>query len=218
MLKTILSALALLATLSLASPARAAVAQIDLGPAILAPGSASFEVSLLFTGPPGDNIQAIQLALGGSSPALTANGTDFGRFSFTPDASTLPAWIELLPVSTGVGLYAPDDPIAGPFLAPALAPQRLGTLSVSLAGLPAGAALRVSLAGGDPGLVTDLGGVTGGDFVTSFADAAGLNLLTLGQPDGVGFTTPAVIPEPASAGLALLAAVGILLARRTAWH
>ncbi|MCX5661642.1 MAG: PEP-CTERM sorting domain-containing protein [Planctomycetota bacterium] len=206
------AALIALAALALPLPALAATAQVDLGPATVSSGAAHFAVSVLFTGAPGDQIEAVQLSVTGSSADLTAGGTDFSRFSFDIDAATLPGWIELLSVNTGLGLIAPNDPVLGPFLLPGGASQHIGTLNVSLAGLPSGGTPIVSLGGGDPGLTTDVGGTIGGSLVPSFAGSTA-HTVSLGQPDGVAIPPSTNVPEPASAAMTLLLA-GALLARR----
>lgn len=192
-----------LALLAAPGVARAEFASFDLGTPTVTPTSAVIPVSLTFTGGAGDEIVVIQLSVLGSSDALTGGGTDFGRFSFALNGTTLPGWTELAPISTfGVGLYGPSDPVGGPFLSPGGGPIELGTLTVDLTGIAAGQALLVTLAGGPPGLSTDAGGLIGGSPVDSFAS---LGLVGFNPPDGVTFTS---VPEPA--GLRLLA-VGVLL-------
>jgi hypothetical protein len=182
----------------LVAPCPAQMATFDLGTPIVTPTTASFDVSLLFNGAPADTIEALQLSILGSDPLLTANGTDFSRFTFNLNPTTLPGWSELSPIGLlGVGLYAPADPIAGPFLSPGASPADLGTLTVDLTGIAPGTDLFVTLAGGPPGLGTDVGGTLGGADVPSFA-ANGL--VAFNQPDGVRFQTSGV-PEPGSLSL-----------------
>src|SRR3954453_2502730 len=82
-------AISLLGLAALAGPstARAAMASFDLGAPTVTATSASFEVSLTFTGDPTDTINAIQLSVLGSSDELTAAGTDFSRFAFAPNGT-----------------------------------------------------------------------------------------------------------------------------------
>src|SRR5262245_39445087 len=112
---------------------------VALGTPTVTATSARFPVLITFPGSAGDDIEAIQLSVLGSSPLLTAGGTNFSRFDFTPSPATLPGWTALLPLSaSGVGLFAPLDPLAGPFLLPNLGAQTVGTLAVTLAGIPGG--------------------------------------------------------------------------------
>lgn len=198
--------------IGLAREARAASATFALGPPTVTAFEATFAVELSFLGDPADAIEAIQLGVLDSDPLLTAGGTDFGRFSFDLDAATLPGWVELAPIGLlGVGLYGPADPVSGPFLSPSASPYAIGTLRIDLTGLPAATDLLVTLAGGPPGLGTDVGGIVEGEFVPSFAaDDGTLATLAFAQPNGVVFTT--VVPEPAS--LALLGLGGLALASR----
>lgn len=213
MFKAAFRNLALLAVVAgapiFASPALAATATVELGPANITAGAAKFDVSVLFSGAAGDQIEAVQLAVTGSSANLTGAGTDFTRFSFAVDPATIPGWFELAPISGGVSLLVAGDPVTGPFLHPAAGAQRIGTLSVSLAGLAEGTPFVVTLAGGEPGLGTDVGGTIGGDLVPSFS-ASAANTINFSQPDGVQATVPTTttIPEPATAGAALLLVAG----------
>jgi hypothetical protein len=219
MLRTIAFVLAAAGSLALTGPARAGlVTSFDLQSAGVNGSTASFNVLLDFPGAPGDQIQALQLGVAGSDPLLTANGTDFSRFSFTPDASTLAGWLELVPLGGGgLGLYAPADPVNGPFLDPSANSILLGTLSVDLTGLPGGANVFVSLAGGVPGLGTDAGGVIGGNLVPSFAADGSVVSVEFADPNGVVFTVPtgnAAVPAPAGLPLALVGAASLLGYRR----
>jgi hypothetical protein len=188
---------------------RGAIATFALGTPTVTPAQATFDVELAFEGDPGDTIEAIQLGVLDSDPLLTAGGTDFSRFAFTLDTATLPDWIELAPIGlAGVGLYAPIDPVSGPFLSPSASPYALGTLTIDLTGLSAGSEVFVTLAGGSPGLGTDVGGTVGGELVPSFAADGQLGQLAFTEPNGVSFT---IIPEPGSLvllGLGLLGLAG----------
>jgi hypothetical protein len=185
----------------------AAIVSFDLSAPAFANGSAAFDVGLSFSGDPTDTIEAIQLSVFGSDPLLTLNDTAFDRFSFAPSGATLPGWLELSPLSTGLGLYAPVDPIAGPFLAPSASPYHLGTLSVDVTGIAAGTPLLVTLSGGPPGLGTDVGGLVAGILVPSFAAAdPAVATVSFTQPAGIVFPSPAVA-EP---GLMMLLTLGFV--------
>jgi hypothetical protein len=212
--------LLLLAAVAALTPAvgrAAVVVSLDLGTPAVTATTATVPVSLTFTGAAGDNLQAVQLSVLGSSPLLTAGGTAFGRFAFALDPTAAPGWAELVGVGAGgVGLYAPLDPVAGPFLPPGS--YALGTLTVDLTGLPGGAAVTVSLAGGPPGLGSDAGGEVGGVLVPSFAAAdPTVALLSYGPGGGsAAFTVPAAaaVPEPTSLTAIGVFASGLLLYRQ----
>jgi hypothetical protein len=212
-------------------PAGAAImVDIDLSGATVTAAQADFQVSLLFAGAPTDQIEAYQLSIFGSDPLLTAGDTDFSRFSYTPANSPTPldTWTSAGTISiAGTDLGFPINP-AGPFITPPVTPIVLGVLSVDLSGLAPGTALRVTLAGGLPGLATDVGGTFGGTFAPSLAAAADPNLqLTFSDPSGVSFavagSTSDVIPEPASlmtwTALVVLAGgfLGWRRSRRAVW-
>jgi len=187
----------------------------DLRPVSVTPGQATFDLFLTFPGAAGDVIQAVNLSAFGSSPVLTGNDTDFSRFAFGMDSTTLQGWDELVLMSTGRGFYAPGDPVNGPFVAAAAAPQRLGQLAVDLAGLPAGSYF-VTLAADGPDFGTDLAGVIGGVDVFSFRNSQE-HQLVFAQPDGVSFRVEgAVVPEPLTlvGGMIGFAAAGIQALRR----
>jgi hypothetical protein len=181
--------------------------------------SATFHVSLTFTGAPADTVEALQLSVYGSSPALTKNDTDFTRFAFVPNSSSLPGWLEFSPISTGLVFYAPADPINGPFLSPSASPIDLGVLSVDLAGLSPKTSLLVTLNAGPSALNTDLGGTIGGTIVFSFAAAdPAIVSLQFTQPSGVTFATPgpapaAAVPEPRTIALAACGLLGAIVQR-----
>jgi hypothetical protein len=200
-----------------ALPANAAImADFDLGPATVTPTQASFDVTLSFAGNAGDQIEAYQLSILGSSSLLTAGGTDFSRFSYTPANSPAPldAWTTSGTISiTGTELGFPTDPVAGPFITPAVTPIVLGTLIVNLTGIAPGTALNVTLAGGVPGLETDVGGTFDGVFVPSVAAAGDPGLqLTFSDPGGVSFATSAPPPGGAIPEMTSLFTWGGLLA------
>jgi hypothetical protein len=89
-----------------ASPA-AVIVTFDLQPTGVTTRTATFDVLLTFPDAPGDTIEALQLGITGSDPALTADGTNFGRFSFALNPATLPGWAELVPLSGGASASTP---------------------------------------------------------------------------------------------------------------
>ena len=185
-----------------------------LGTPTVAAGSATFDVTVDFAGADGDLIEVLQLSLLGSDPLLTENDTDFNRFSFLLDGIALPGWQEFVPVSLlGIGLYAPLDPISGPFLGPTTGPTSIGTLNVALAGITPGTALLVTLAGGPPGLQTDAGGTIGGVTVELLSSN---DMVAFNNPEGVPFTAPETqgVPEPSSF-VAMIAMGGLVMWVRT---
>ncbi|MFO0954534.1 MAG: PEP-CTERM sorting domain-containing protein [Isosphaeraceae bacterium] len=186
--------------------ATAAFVTFDLSAPTVTATTATFEVFMAFSGGASDRVEAIQLSVLGSSPALTAS--NFSRFSFTPSATGLPGWVELAPIAgTGFNLLAPLDPVNGPFLAPSATPYDLGTLRVNVAGL-AGQSLVLTLAGGTPGVNgTDAGGVVNGAFIPSFATAGQAAQVAFTEPGGVRFS---VVPEPSGAALLGLGVASLL--------
>lgn len=212
-----LSVLAAITLLSCANHAWAgAVTTFNLSQLTVSGTSASFDVSLTFSGAPTDTIEALQLSVFGSSPLLTNGDTDFSRFGFVPNASSLPGWLEFSPISTGLAFYAPADPINGPFLSPSASPIDLGILSVDLTGLPPNTDLNVTLNGGPAGLGTDLAGTIAGMTAFSFANAdPAIVSLQFAQPDGVSFATPATsVPEPSTFSLLMYGLFGLMVGVR----
>ena len=190
--------------------ATGAIATFDLGAPVVTPQQARIPVSLGFSGDPSDTIEAIQLSVLGSDSLLTASGTNFSRFSFYLNTTTLPNWHELVSVgSFGVGLYAPQDPISGPFLNPSASPYALGTLTIDLANLPTDRQVLVTLADGPPGLDTDVGGTVNGALVPSFAASGQVAQVAFTEPSGVSFFTTSV-PEPGSLTLLGLGVLGLV--------
>lgn len=186
------------AMIALASPARpAAVLTFDLALTSQDDHAATFDVALSYSpDTPSDAIDALQIGVVGSADALTSNGSDFSRFSFALDAATLPGFAELAPIdASGVGLYF-DLAGTGIGLSPA-STIHLGVLTVDLTGLGPGT-YTVSLLG-PPGLGSDAAGTVGGVAVDSFAAAdPSLAVVVFAQPNGVGVTIGAVVPEPIS--------------------
>jgi hypothetical protein len=159
---------------------------------------ATFDVSMTLTSSAGDNVQAFQLGLAGNGTDLVAGGTNFSLFKFTLNTTSLTNWVELVPVqNTGLGLYGPTDPVAGPFISPGT--HDLGTLSIITSGLAPGSSHTLTLANGPTGLQTDVGGSVGGVLVPSF-DAS--TSATVGfSPASVTFTIPSngpSVPLPAA--------------------
>jgi hypothetical protein len=154
-------------------PCRAGTATFSLGTPVVTAGEADIGISLLFSGNPGDTIEAIQLSVLGSDPLLTANGTDFSRFAFDLNATTLPGWLANPTIdAVGLAFLFPSDPISGPFLSPSATPYDLGTLKLNLDGLPTGQTLFVTIEDGPAGSQTDAGGTVNGNFIPSFRDGA----------------------------------------------
>lgn len=199
--------------------------EFDLAVNSVTSSQASLDVSLQFTGDPGDQIEGYQLSVIGSDPLLTNGGTDFSRFGFVPNTSVAPlsSWLGSGTLATsGLELGFPLDPLFGPFLLPSSSPLTLGTILVDLTGLAVNAPLHVSLNAGIPGLDTDVFGTFGGTFVPSLAAEGNPDLvLAFADPSGVQFTTPTVnggvVPEPGSLVIWCLAGmvlVGNLWRRR----
>ncbi len=197
--------IALLAVVSVChwAPSQAGVVTFQFGlstPTVTAT-EANFDVLLAFDGNAGDQIEAYQLSVLGSSLELTDPG--FGRFSYVPANSPSPLndWITLGTIGvSGLELGYPLDPILGPHITPSSSPLALGTLVVDLAGIAPGTSLNVSLADGLPRLQTDVGGTFAGQVVFSVASSGNADLmLTFSEPNGVSFRTPSgVVPEPSS--------------------
>jgi hypothetical protein len=202
-----------------ASQAGAAlVATMYVQTTTVTPYHAIFDVSLDFPGVAGDDrIEAIQLSTWGSDPHLTSGDTDFSRFSFAIDDTTLPGWVELESFAAGnLYLCGPADPGVGPVLGPNPGPpHHLGELIVDVSDLPQGMDSYITLAGSTPGRLTDLaGGVAGTIAVGSFRRDEGPNDpadLAFGQ-DTVGFRT--FVPEPLTLLTTLLGAGAVLLRLR----
>lgn len=212
-----LSVFGAIALLSCANHAWAgAVTTFDLSQLTVSGTSATFDVSLTFSGASADTIEALQLSVYGSSSVLTNSDTDFSRFSFAPNTATLADWLEFSSINTGLAFYAPADPINGPFLSPSTSPIDLGILSVDLTGLPPNTDLNVTLNGGSAGLGTDLGGTIAGMTVFSFADAdPAIVSLQFAQSDGVSFVTPATsVPEPSTFSLLMCGLFGLMVGVR----
>lgn len=223
------------AVLATASNARAtAVGTLDLGAASVVGQTARLELYLEFTsGNPLDRIELIEPSVWSSSPSLTANNTDFTRFSFDLATGELSAlgWTDLDPL--GGALMPHLSMLEAPLLDPGLAPRpgdpyHVGTLEVDLTGLPA-APVTVALAAGTiPATNTNLAGVVDAAF-TSYApgtnnDATDPAWLVFADPGGVTFTPGDGnggngdgydIPEPVTLAAALLGLGGVLVRMRT---
>jgi hypothetical protein len=216
--KTICAAGFLLISGAFASPSRADVSlQFDLGSPMAVGSLVNFDVSMTFHGNPAtDAISILQIGVTGSDLALTANDTDYSRFSFTFNTLLAPSWSVLTNLSDGFGIAVVADPNFVDVLSPNLDSVLLGVISVNTAGLADGT-YAVSLTGGLPGLNTDASGVVGGQTVDSFAEASVTNpdLVTVafGQPDGVVFEQGvAAVPELSSFVLFSFGGLGMLLA------
>lgn len=202
-------ALFLLVALGPHATARAALLA-SFGTPTYVGSTAQVPIEATFSGAPADTLEALQLSLIGSDPALTAGGTDFSRFAFAIDGTTLVNWSASPPDigTSGFTLLAPNDPINGPFLSPSAAPYNIGLLTVDLAGLVPGSTPIVTLAGNDPLFPTEGAGTVGGSF--------GPIPTTFGQPGGLALLVPATaVPEP---GALALAGLGAFLATVVAAH
>src|SRR5262249_25117514 len=72
-----------------------AVATFWLGTPTVTASEVDIPVSLLFSsGNAADTIEAIQLSVIGSDPLLTASDTDFSRFTFDVNTTTLSGWLQ----------------------------------------------------------------------------------------------------------------------------
>lgn len=180
--------------------------------------TATFDVTLDFSGGQFDTVEAFQIGVTGSDPLLTGSGLDFSRFGFQLNSATLPSWIDLSPdllPLTGLGAYGAFDPINGPFIEGPQSDLSIGTLTVDLTGLAGGTDLVVNLAGGLPGFETDAGGTIETAFLPSFAIEASTSV-GFDEPNGVTITTEsAAVPEPTSLVLwSGLGMMGLIAARR----
>lgn len=180
---------------ALATPTRASADNIVAGleqPTYSWNNTATMGVTFLFSGNPGNTMEAFQLSVIGSDPLLTLSGTDYSRFSFTPNTSLLSGWAGTPTTfgSDGFVFYS----TFGNGLPPSESPYQLGTLTVDLAGLSPNSPLTVTLNGQDPLFSTFAAGMIGGDFDLIPVDASGATVMV----------TP--VPEP---GSALLLATGV---------
>lgn len=193
---------ALVLGLSASPPSQAGVV-FNLSSPTASNATASFQVSLAFSGGAGDSIDAINLNVAGSDAALIGrdvNGDlDFSRFTFAP---ALAGYLSTPFSAEGAALIFDANAPPAPLL-PSSSPYVLGTLTVDFSGLEASLPLNVSLSGGDPAFATDATGTLGGSQADSFA-AAGL--VQFGQPDGVPIRP---VPEPST--LTMLGAGGFAI-------
>jgi hypothetical protein len=191
---------------------------LDFNQATVTPTQARIGVLLDYPVGAADTLEAFQIQLAGTSDPLVTPGGDFSRFSFEVDNTSLPDWEVAIDFPAGSG-GAVVDP--GLFGAPLVGPQanlRLGEIVIDLAGLPDNYLFIVTINNGViDGLQTDLVGTVGGNFVL-FRDVPtddvdlqfGTDTVTIVTPQG----TANVIPEPATAASAAVAALGLLLATR----
>ncbi len=178
-------------------PARlyGAIATFGLDVESVTASDALLNVFLTLTGNLGDSIDVVQLSVVGSDPLLTAGGTDFSRFSFLLNSTTLPSWREEDSLADdGLGLFSAD--FFGDYRPFSILDTReqIGQLRIDLAGLPGNTPLGVTLAEGAPRLQTDVAGIVGGGVVLSFLNS---------RTDDVAFNPPSAsltrvntVPEP----------------------
>jgi len=154
-------------------------------------------------------LTAFELSVADSSTLLTNGQTDYSRFSFTPDATTLADWLLTIDFGpTDLDNTVVMDSIPFGF-ALTDGVYSVGTLNVDLAGLPAGEAVVVS--------VKDLSSL----FPTSvtYDDGIIFDFAEVQFQDDATFVVPEqvidviAVPEPASAFAAVFG-LGVLAWRR----
>lgn len=198
--------IAALVTTAFAAPALAVSSvTFDLQNQQLAGTNATVEVHVNFASDePLASLDAVQLSVLASDAALQT--PDYSRFSFV-GASGWSTIFDFADLNLGVAAIWPDTlPGPGPgsdFL--------LGTLSIDLSGLPSGQYV-IDISGGvfDPDRTSSFGAVTPGEdspiieVPGSFSTSSVSFVIEL--PDGNA------IPEPATAGLGVLAIAGVAAA------
>ena len=200
--------MAAVVTAAIAAPAFAVPAvTLDLQNPQLAGTNATVEVHVSFTSDnPVDALDGIQLSVLASDAALQS--PDYSRFSF----ASASGWITVFDFSDlnfGVAVVSPET-FPGPgdgsnFL--------LGTLSIDLAGLPTGQSYLVDISGGvfEPDRTSTYGAVTaydGDSVVTEIPGSFVTSSVSFDLPRNDGNA----IPEPATAGLGVLALAGLATA------
>ncbi len=145
---------------------------------------------------------AFELGVEGSSSLLTNNATDYSRFSFMPDNTTLAGWVQSVtfgPFDTDSTTVMDSFPNGTP-LQPG--DHHLGVLEIDLTGLPSNGPVSVTIA------------ELNGQFPTNvtYDDGQLFDFAEITFNNGsVNFDT-VTIPEPVTAVLGLMS-LGVLVAR-----
>ncbi len=180
-----------------ASAWASSVARLDLGEPAYVGIEAQVPVELVFNGEDGDVLTVFDLSTTDSDDSLA------GRMSFRPGPA-MAGWTQLDPLADdGAGSFEATLGEPGQRLGPGW--HRLGTLHVSLLGLPIGSVHALAVDG--PPWPTRFVGTHGlsGELMILDGESGGLGF---GSPEGVDVTVPNLaIPEPLSLSGVLAAVV-----------